>query len=71
MAKQTGIPEPGKPLVTLTDEARIHIDAMGKELEQARSNAAAMKELGLNTDRIDELIEWSEKAREIVLKQLG
>ena len=58
------------PLVTLTADAKKEIDKLGKDLERSREDMKALKELGLDVSRLEDKIEWAEKARNIVLKRM-
>lgn len=71
MAKKidTGLPEPD-PLISLTDEARKHIEGLDSELTRVEGDLAAMEELGLDTSRLKERVEWARKARTIILERL-
>jgi hypothetical protein len=68
-ASKNPIEEP-KPLAELTEEARKHIDAMGAEIEEAEKFIKAMEELGMDTSRISDHVEWAKRARNIILKTL-
>lgn len=62
-------PEPD-PLITLTDEARKHIEGLDTELTRVEGDLEAMEELGLDTSRLKERVEWARKARKIILERL-
>ena len=59
------------PLVTLTDEARSHLEGIKGEIEASEKNLAALEELGLDVSRLKEKIAWAKKAREIILNTMG
>lgn len=68
MAKQ---PEPQKevePLAELTAEGLKHIEAMGAELDESIKRIEDLEGLGFDMSRLKEHIEWSKKARDVVLK---
>ena len=58
------------PLVTLTADAKIEIEKLGKDLERSEADMSALEELGLDVSRLRDKIEWAKKAREIVLKRM-
>ena len=58
------------PLVTLTADAKIEIEKLGKDLERSEQDMTALEELGLDVSRLRDKIEWAKKAREIVLKRM-
>jgi len=58
------------PLVTLTAEARKHIDAMGAELDSATADIEAFEEMGIDVSKLKAKITDAKKMREIVLKRL-
>ena len=58
------------PLVTLTADAKIEIDKLGKDIERSEEDMKALEELGLDVSRLRDKIEWAKKAREIVLKRM-
>ena len=59
-----------KPLATLTNEAKKHIDEMGAELDRATGDLDALDELGIDTTRLRHQVDWGKKAREVILKRL-
>lgn len=71
MAKISKIPsgEPD-PLVSLTAEAKEHIEKLDVELTRVEGDLAAMEELGLDTSRLKERVEWARKARKVILERL-
>ena len=58
------------PLVTLTADAKIEIEKLGKDLERSEADMSVLEELGLDVSRLRDKIEWAKKAREIVLKRM-
>jgi len=70
MAKIVNIPntEPD-PLATLTAEARKHIENLSAEIERVRGDLDAMEELGLDTSRLRERVDWAEKAQKTILER--
>jgi len=59
------------PLVSLTAEAREHLEAIKGEIEASEKNLGALEELGLDVSRLKEKIAWAKKARETILKTMG
>ena len=55
----------------LTDEAKKHFDAMGKEIEQVEADMDALEQLGLDTTQLREKVAWAKNAREVILKRLS
>ncbi len=71
MAKQAiPIPDP-EPLASLTEETLKHMDAIGGELDAAKKNLDSLEELGIDTSRLREKINWGYKARDVILKTFG
>jgi len=58
------------PLVTLTADAKIEIEKLGKDIERSEGDMLALEELGLDVSRLRDKIQWARKAREIVLKRM-
>ena len=72
MAKVSSTPpETSDPLIGLTDEARAHLESIAAELDEAEKDLDAMDEIGVDSSRLRERIEWGRKAREVILKRLG
>jgi len=59
------------PLVTLTDEARSHLEGIKGEIEASEKNLDALQELGIDVSRLREKIDWAKRARETILKTMG
>lgn len=57
------------PLFDLTQDAMKHLDAMDGEIKECKKDLDALEEIGLDVSRLREKINWSEKAREIILKR--
>jgi len=71
MAKQTTpIPDP-EPLASLTQDTMQHIDNIKAELDEASKALESLEELGLDTSRMREKINWGYKARDVILKTFG
>lgn len=71
------MPQPNKnpiegpsPLVELNEDTRKRVDAMAVEIAESEKNVEALEELGMDTSRLREIIEWAKKAREIILRRL-
>jgi len=45
-----------------------HIDAIKGELDKASADLEGLEELGIDTSRLREKINWGYKAREVILK---
>ncbi len=58
------------PLISLTDEAREHIEGLDKELTRVEGDLEAMEELGIDTSRLKERVDWARRARSIILERL-
>lgn len=72
MAKKVNITAPeGDPLVTLTDEAREHIENLEPEINRAYGDIEAMESLGMDASRLREKVDWAKKAREVILDRLS
>lgn len=56
------------PLAELTEEGRKHIEDMGAELEESIKRIEDLESLGIDMSRLREHIEWSKKAKDVVLK---
>jgi len=59
------------PLADLKQEAIEHLDAIKGELDEARKDLDALEEIGIDTSRLRERINWGYKAREVILKRYG
>lgn len=71
MAKQTTPIPDTEPLASLTKDTLNHINAVKSELDEAAKNLEALEELGIDTSRLREKINWGYKAREVILKTFG
>ena len=58
------------PLVTLTDEALKHLEAIKGEIEASKANLDALEEIGIDTSRLRDKIAWAEKARDVILRTM-
>jgi hypothetical protein len=67
MAKASEAPKSSEPLAELTDKTRKILEDIGDELARAEEDMAALEELGLDTSRLREKIEWGKKARKVIL----
>ena len=68
MAKVTTPIEDNEPLASLTQDTLDHINAIKGELDRATTDLDALEELGIDTSRLREKINWGYKAREVILK---
>ncbi len=59
------------PLADLTADALKHLDSIKGELDTAAADLEALEEIGIDTSRLREKIEWGKKAREVILKRFG
>ncbi len=64
------IPDP-EPLASLTADTRQHIDNIKAELDEAVKGLEGLEELGIDTSRLREKINWGYKARDVILKTFG
>ena len=60
-----------EPLAELKQETLDHLDAVKGELDQAAADLDALEEIGIDTSRLREKIEWGRKARKIILDRYG
>lgn len=58
------------PLVTLTKEAKEHIEAMKVELDKADVNIKGLESLGQDMSKLKSMVDWGRRAREVILKSL-
>jgi hypothetical protein len=58
------------PLHDVSMETMRSLDAIGKELELAEGDIAALEKLGMDVSRLKERVEWGKRAREIILERL-
>ena len=58
------------PFVELTQAAKDEMVRIGEALERSKGDAKAIKELGFNVDKLDEMISMGEKMRDVILKRL-
>jgi len=71
MAKKVEIGLPDiDPLISLNAEARKHIEDMGSHIEKSYGDLDAMDELGLESSKLRAMLDWTKKAREIILDRL-
>lgn len=68
MAKQTTPLTDNEPLASLTADTLEHINAIKGELDKAAKDLDSLEELGIDTSRLREKINWGYKAREVILK---
>ena len=68
--KAKAIADP-EPLASLTRDTMDHIEGVKAELDQASGDLDALEELGIDTSRLREKINWGYKAREVILKRFG
>ena len=67
MAKTNETP----PLADLRQDAVDHLDKVKGELDEAAKDLDALEELGIDTSRLREKINWGYKARDVILKRFG
>lgn len=60
-----------EPLASLTEDTLKHIEEIKAELDRARGDLDALEELGLDTSRLREKIDWGYKARQVILDRFG
>lgn len=58
-----------KPFVELTDAAKKEMEDIGKAFERSRGDAEALKSVGFDVKKLEEMIEMGEKMRAIVLRR--
>ena len=68
MAKVASPITDNEPLASMTEDTLKHIDAIKAELDKASKDLEGLEELGLDTSRLREKIQWGYKAREVILK---
>jgi len=56
-------------VIKLTDEEKVHLEALKGDIEKGKKAVSAMKEMGLDVKALEERIIWAEKAREVLLKE--
>ncbi len=64
-------PLPDEPLAFLKEDTLEHIDAVKVELDRAAADLDALEEIGIDTSRLREKINWGYKTREVILKRFG
>ena len=69
--KTTTAPTLDEPLATLQQETLKHLDAVESELDRADADLKAMEEIGIDTSRLREKIDWGRKARKVILDRFG
>jgi len=70
MAQANKPPQTPDPLEGLSREAREHLENIKGELDEAEKDQDALEQLGLDTSRNRERIEWGRKAVEVIAKRL-
>ncbi len=58
-----------KPFVELTAAAKKEMEDIGKAFERSRGDAEALKSVGFDVKKLEEMIEMGEKMRAIVLRR--
>ncbi len=71
MAKTNAPIKDPEPLASLTAETMGHMDGIKQELDQASKALESLDELGIDTSRLREKINWGYKARDVILKTFG
>ena len=64
---KTAQPLPDEPLAFLKEDTLEHIEAIKVELDRANADLDALEEIGIDTSRLREKIQWGYKAREVIL----
>ncbi len=64
-------PLPDEPLATLKEDTLEHIEAIKVELDRANADLDALEEIGIDTSRLREKIQWGYKARSVILDRFG
>lgn len=59
------------PLIGLTDEALKELEKMGLDIEESEKDLQAFEELGVDTSRLRDKVEWAKKARKLMLERFG
>lgn len=57
--------------IKLPIETKRRLEAMGKDIEATEKALVVMKDLGLDTQTLDEKLEWSKKVRETLLAKFS
>ena len=70
MASNQRPPPDETPMAALTIEARQRLEKMDKDIEKSQGDLDAMKELGLDVSKMQEMLDFSKKARKVILKRL-
>lgn len=68
--KPYNIPD-DEPLAQLEKETLDHLDSVKAELDRAIGDLDALEDIGIDTSRLREKINWGYKAREVILKRFG
>ena len=71
MVKKTNSSVLDEPLATLNQETLKHLDAVEGELDRAEGDLDALEEIGIDTSRLREKIDWGRKARKVILDRFG
>ena len=56
------------PLFDITEGTLKNLEDIGAELDAAEKALAPMEELGMDTSRLRERIEWGKKARQVMME---
>jgi hypothetical protein len=56
------------PLASLTKEAREELEKLGADIDKAEKEMETFEELGVDTSRLRDKINWARKARDLMLK---
>lgn len=60
-----------RPLAELTEEGEKVLEEMNAEIKRAEEDLAAVEELGVDTSRLKERVNFAKRARDVVLKRLS
>ena len=64
-------PLPDEPLATLKEDTLEHLESVKAELDRAAADLDALEEIGIDTSRLREKINWGYKARSVILDRFG
>lgn len=69
MATNDKDPIADEPLATLNEDTLNHIEGIKAELDRAAADLDALDELGIDTTRLRDKIDWGYKARQVILER--
>ena len=59
------------PIIKLPKDMATDLVGLETELKRARKGIAALKEMGMETDALEEKLVWAEHVRETLLKEFS